>query len=70
MMQDGVCIERHEGTPQGGPLSPMLANLLLDDPSLRLGQVWTRNWNEGATGSAGMPMTATSTCGRRRRESG
>ena len=31
MMQDGVCIERHEGTPQGGPLSPMLANLLLDD---------------------------------------
>jgi RNA-directed DNA polymerase len=31
MMQDGVCIERHEGTPQGGPLSPLLANLLLDD---------------------------------------
>lgn len=31
MMQDGVCIERQEGTPQGGPLSPMLANLLLDD---------------------------------------
>ena len=24
-------IERHEGTPQGGPLSPLLANLLLDD---------------------------------------
>ena len=31
MMQAGVCIERHEGTPQGGPLSPLLANLLLDD---------------------------------------
>ncbi|MCK4391696.1 group II intron reverse transcriptase/maturase [Candidatus Bipolaricaulota bacterium] len=31
MMQDGVCIERYEGTPQGGPLSPLLANLLLDD---------------------------------------
>ena len=31
MMQDGVCVERHEGTPQGGPLSPLLANLLLDD---------------------------------------
>ena len=30
-MQDGVCVERHEGTPQGGPLSPLLANLLLDD---------------------------------------
>ena len=23
--------ERHEGTPQGGPLSPLLANLLLDE---------------------------------------
>ena len=31
MMVDGVCDERHEGTPQGGPLSPLLANLLLDD---------------------------------------
>jgi RNA-directed DNA polymerase len=31
MMADGVCVERHEGTPQGGPLSPLLANLLLDD---------------------------------------
>jgi len=31
LMQHGVCIERHEGTPQGGPLSPLLANLLLDD---------------------------------------
>jgi len=31
LMEDGVCIERHEGTPQGGPLSPLLANLLLDD---------------------------------------
>jgi RNA-directed DNA polymerase len=31
MMSNGVCIERHEGTPQGGPLSPLLANLLLDD---------------------------------------
>jgi len=31
MMADGVVMQRHEGTPQGGPLSPMLANLLLDD---------------------------------------
>jgi RNA-directed DNA polymerase len=31
MMSDGVCTRRDEGTPQGGPLSPLLANLLLDD---------------------------------------
>ena len=31
MMSNGVCVARDEGTPQGGPLSPLLANLLLDD---------------------------------------
>jgi RNA-directed DNA polymerase len=31
MMQNGVCVRREEGTPQGGPLSPLLANILLDD---------------------------------------
>src|SRR5215469_13289988 len=31
MMQHGVSTARYEGTPQGGPLSPLLANLLLDD---------------------------------------
>jgi len=31
MLQDGVKIRRVEGTPQGGPLSPLLANILLDD---------------------------------------
>ena len=31
LMREGVCLARHEGTPQGGPLSPLLANLLLDD---------------------------------------
>ncbi|MDX9976332.1 MAG: group II intron reverse transcriptase/maturase [FCB group bacterium] len=31
MMKNGVCVRREEGTPQGGPLSPLLANLLLDD---------------------------------------
>lgn len=31
LMQDGICATRHEGTPQGGPLSPLLSNLLLDD---------------------------------------
>jgi group II intron reverse transcriptase/maturase len=31
IMSDGVVLERYQGTPQGGPLSPLLANVLLDD---------------------------------------
>ncbi|MGD2144578.1 MAG: group II intron reverse transcriptase/maturase [Anaerolineae bacterium] len=31
VMRNGVCIRRYEGTPQGGPLSPLSANLVLDD---------------------------------------
>jgi len=28
---NGVVMDRQEGTPQGGPLSPLLANVLLDE---------------------------------------
>ena len=36
VMADGVVTERHEGTPQGGPLSPLLANVLLDEVDKKL----------------------------------
>src|ERR1019366_3748432 len=31
VMANGLVLETEEGTPQGGPLSPLLANVLLDD---------------------------------------
>jgi RNA-directed DNA polymerase len=31
VMMNGVVMDREEGTPQGGPLSPLLANVLLDE---------------------------------------
>ncbi len=31
VMVNGICVATEEGTPQGGPLSPLLANIMLDD---------------------------------------
>ena len=38
MLADGVVMERHEGTPQGGSLSPLLAHVLLDVVDQKLEQ--------------------------------
>jgi len=52
VMEDGLVSPVDEGTPQGGPLSPLLSNLVLDDLDKEL----TRR----ATASAVTRMTATS----------
>jgi len=38
MMEGGVTSARTEGTPQGGPLSPLLSNILLTDLDRELGK--------------------------------
>jgi len=38
ILANGVVRERYEGTPQGGPLSPLLANVLLDEVDRTLEQ--------------------------------
>lgn len=62
IMAAGVVLEREQGTPQGGPLSPLLANVLLDEVDKAL--------EKRGTDSPDMPMTATFTCVVRRRVSG
>lgn len=43
VLAEGVVVERHEGTPQGGPLSPLLPNVLLDGFKERIRQITSRN---------------------------
>jgi len=58
IMEGGVVSERHLGTPQGGPLSPLLANVLLDEVDQVLE---ARGYS-----FARYPTTATSTWAARR----
>ena len=39
IMDHGVVQERYQGTPQGGPLSPLLANILLDEVDKELEKI-------------------------------
>lgn len=50
VMAQGVVVERWEGTPQGGPLSPLLANVLLDEVDQELerrGHAFVRYADDG-----------------------
>jgi group II intron reverse transcriptase/maturase len=60
IMADGLVTARHEGTPQGGPLSPLLSNVLLDEVDKELEKrghafaryaddcnVYVRSWKSG-----------------------
>lgn len=50
IMAQGIVIERFEGTPQGGPLSPLLANVFLDEVDKELekrGHAFVRYADDG-----------------------
>ena len=50
VMVNGVVMDRAEGTPQGGPLSPLLANVLLDEVDKELekrGHAFARYADDG-----------------------
>ena len=58
VMEDGLVSPTEEGTPQGGPLSPLLSNMMLDELDKELEK---RGHRFCAT-----PTTATSMCAARR----
>ena len=53
MMEGGLVSPRTEGTPQGGPLSPLLVT--------SCSTIWTGSWNGADTASSATRTTATCT---------
>ena len=62
VMVDGVVNPSKEGAMQGGPLSPLLSNIVLDELD--------RNWKNAALNFAGLRMIVTFSSSRKRRQSG
>ena len=63
VMINGVVIETEEGTPQGGPLSPLLSDIMLDDLDKELEK-------RGLRFEKDSPMTVTSTLKPKEQENG
>jgi RNA-directed DNA polymerase len=58
IMLGGVVEQRVEGTPQGGPLSPLLSNILLDDLDQELEKRGHRFFGDGGEGEPGASSAA------------
>ena len=83
LMANGVVVERYEGTPQGGPLSPLLSNVLLDEVDKELEKrglvrtlrgrperVYWSKWRGRCDGDAQAAVRAAPVAGQRGQEHG
>ena len=53
VLMNGIVVDRDEGTPQGGPLSPLLANVMLDEVDKwmrhRMRAIQLKHWKRAQT---------------------